>query len=79
MPMDTVFFHVTRMIHMGLSCVGCGQCSNACPNDIPLAELFVSVGKEAQKGFEYGAGKDLDEPFPLSIFFENEFQDVTGI
>jgi formate dehydrogenase subunit beta len=79
MPMDTVFFHVTRMIHMGLACVGCGQCSNACPNDIPLAELFVSVGKGAQKGFGYGAGKDLDEPFPLSVFFENEFQDVTGI
>ncbi len=79
MPMDTVFFHVTRMIHMGLSCVGCGQCSNACPNDIPLAELFASVGKAAQKGFDYRAGIDPGEPFPLSVFFEDEFQDVTGI
>ncbi|ACN15369.1 FdhB6 [Desulforapulum autotrophicum HRM2] len=79
MPMDTVFFHMTRMIHMGLSCVGCGQCSNACPNDIPLAELFTSVGKAAQKGFGYRAGANLAEPFPLSVFFEDEFQDVTGI
>jgi formate dehydrogenase subunit beta len=79
MPMDTVFFHLTRMIHMGLSCVGCGQCSNACPNDIRLAELFTAVGKGAQEGFGYTAGKSLDDPFPLSVFFEDEFQDVTGI
>jgi len=79
MPMDTVFFHLTRMVHMGLSCVGCGQCSNACPNDIKLSELFTAVGKGAQEGFGYVAGKSMEEPFPLSIFFEDEFQDVTGI
>ncbi|MCP4118406.1 MAG: formate dehydrogenase [Desulfobacteraceae bacterium] len=79
MPMDTVFFHLTRMIHMGLSCVGCGQCSNACPNDIRLAELFTAVGKDAQQGFGYEAGKNMDDPFPLSVFFEDEFKDVTGI
>jgi len=64
---------------MGLSCVGCGQCSNACPNDIKLSELFTAVGKGAQEGFGYVAGKSMEEPFPLSIFFEDEFQDVTGI
>ncbi|MBI9090060.1 MAG: Coenzyme F420 hydrogenase/dehydrogenase, beta subunit C-terminal domain [Desulfobacterium sp.] len=79
MPMDTVFFHLTRMIHMGLSCVGCGQCSNACPNDIRVAELFTAVGKGVQQGFGYEAGKSMDDPFPLSVFFEDEFQDVTGI
>ncbi|GAB6145036.1 Coenzyme F420 hydrogenase/dehydrogenase, beta subunit C-terminal domain [Desulfocicer niacini] len=79
MPADTLFFHVTRMIHMGLSCVGCGQCSNACPNDIPLAELFKMVGEKAQKGFAYSAGKNVDEAPPLSVFMENEFKNVTGI
>ncbi|MEA1968087.1 MAG: Coenzyme F420 hydrogenase/dehydrogenase, beta subunit C-terminal domain [Thermodesulfobacteriota bacterium] len=79
MPGDTIFFHMTRMIHIGLSCVGCGQCSNACPNDIPLAELFKSVGEKAQKGFDYVPGKSVDDAPPLSIFFEDEFQDVTGI
>ena len=78
MPEDTLFFHMTRMIHMGLSCVGCGQCSNACPNDIPLAELFKMVGLQAQKGFDYLPGKDVDEPPPLSVFYENEYEDVTG-
>ena len=79
MPADTLFFHVTRMIHMGLSCVGCGQCSNACPNDIPLAELFKMVGEKAQKGFAYSPGKNEEEAPPLSIFMENEFKEVTGI
>ncbi len=79
MPTDTLFFHITRMIHMGLSCVGCGQCSNACPNDIPLAELFKLVGEKAQKGFSYTSGTDVNEAPPLSVFMENEFKDVTGL
>ena len=79
MPADTLFFHITRMIHMGLSCVGCGQCSNACPNDIPLAELFKMVGLKAQKGFDYVPGRSVEDAPPLSVFNEDEYQDVTGI
>ncbi|SLM28063.1 FdhB6 [Desulfamplus magnetovallimortis] len=79
MPVDTVFFHMTRMIHMGLSCVGCGQCSNACPNDIPIAELFKMAGLQAQKAFDYVPGKDVADAPPLSVFYENEFKDVTGL
>ena len=26
MPTDTVFYHITRMVHMSTACVGCGQC-----------------------------------------------------
>lgn len=79
MPTDTVFFHLTRMAHMSLSCVGCGQCSNACPNDIPLAELFRTTAFQAQKEFDYEAGRNVDEPIPLSIFDAEEYGDVVGI
>ena len=79
MPSDTLFFHLTRMIHIGLSCVGCGQCSNACPNDIPLSELFMSVAQKAQDGFDYTSGGSVEENHPLSCFFEDEYSDVTGI
>ena len=51
-PTDTVFYHLTRMIHMSTLCVGCGQCSSACPNDIPLSELFASVAERTQQRFE---------------------------
>ena len=40
MPTDTLLFHLTRMTHMGASCVGCGACEEACPSDIPLLKLF---------------------------------------
>lgn len=79
MPTDTVFYHITRMTHMSLACVGCGQCSNACPNDIPLVELFRAAADRTQKSFGYEAGKNIDEPPPLSIFHEDEYKEVVGI
>jgi formate dehydrogenase subunit beta len=76
MPTDTVFFHLTRMAHVSLSCVGCGQCSNACPNDIPVMELFCSVAQRTQTAFGYEPGHDPDQPIPLTVFAEEEFEDV---
>lgn len=79
MPTDTVFYHTTRLVHMSLSCVGCGQCSNACPNDIPLVELFRTVAHDTQQTFEYEAGRDPEERLPLSMFEEEEFEEIVGI
>ncbi len=78
MPSDTVLYHMTRMLHMSALCVGCGQCSSACPNGVQLAELFRSVARKTQARFEYTPGKALEEPQPLSVFFEDEFIEVTG-
>jgi formate dehydrogenase subunit beta len=79
MPTDTVFYHITRLAHMSTACVGCGQCSNACPNDIPVMELFRTIAAHTQKGFNYEAGRSLEEKPPLSEFRENEFNEVVGI
>ena len=79
MPTDTVFYHITRLAHMSTACVGCGQCSNACPNDIPVMELFRTVAAHTQKGFNYEAGRSLEEKPPLSEFRENEFNEVVGL
>ncbi len=79
MPTDTVFYHLTRMAHMSTACVGCGQCSNACPNDIPVMELLRTVAQHTQEAFGYEAGRDIDEAPPLSVFLEEEFEDVVGI
>lgn len=79
MPTDTVFYHITRLAHMSTACVGCGQCSNACPNDIPVMELFRTVAHKTQHAFDYEAGRNLDESPPLSVFKENEFKDLTAI
>jgi len=79
MPTDTVFYHLTRLAHMSTACVGCGQCSNACPNDIPVMELFRTIASGTQKAFEYEAGRRLDEKPPLTEFREDEFDEVVGI
>ena len=79
MPTDTVFYHITRLAHMSTACVGCGQCTNACPNDIPVMEVFRLVAQRTQSAFGYTAGKNIEEAPPLSVFRENEYQDVVGI
>jgi len=79
MPTDTVFYHITRLAHISTACVGCGQCSNACPNDIPVMELFRTIAQRTQAAFDYEAGRDINEAPPLSVFREEEFADVVGI
>ena len=79
MPTDTVFYHLTRMVHMSTSCVGCGQCSNACPNDVPVVELFRTVALRTQSAFGYEPGQRLEDKPPLSEFREKEFEEVVGL
>lgn len=78
MPTDTVFFHITRLSHMSTACIGCGQCSNACPNNIPVMEIFRTVANFTQKAFSYEAGRSVEDEPPLSVFREGEFREITG-
>jgi len=78
MPTDTVFYHLVRMVHMSTLCVGCGQCASACPNDVPVMELFTSTAKRTQARFDYVPGRNLEEGQPLAIFHAEEYDDVTG-
>ena len=77
LPSDTLFFHITRLAHMGHACVGCGQCSRACPSSIPVADLFSSVGRVIQEAFEYVPGGE--DPPPFTAFKTDEFPDAVGI
>ena len=79
MPTDTMLYHITRLAHMSTACVGCGQCSNACPNDIPVMALFRTVAHRTQAAFDYQAGRSPAENPPLSEFKEEEFEEVVGI
>jgi formate dehydrogenase subunit beta len=79
LPTDTIFYHLTRLVHMSGACVGCGQCSNACPNEIPLVEIFRTVAHQTQALFDYQAGRSLEEPPPLTVFREDEFEEIVGI
>jgi formate dehydrogenase subunit beta len=78
MPTDTVFFHITRMVHMSTACVGCGQCSNACPNNVPVMELFRTIASRTQRAFDYEPGRSVADEPPLSVFREGEYTELTG-
>jgi len=75
-PTDTLLFHLTRLNHMATSCVGCGQCQEACPNDVPVFRIFRLVASRVQPLFSYVPGRSVDEPLPLTTFKEAEFQKV---
>lgn len=78
MPTDTIFYHLTRMQHMSTLCVGCGQCTSVCPSHIPVSQLFRSVAEGTQKLFNYEPGRDVQEPLPLGVFQEKEFEEVAA-
>jgi len=74
MPSDTLLFHLGRMNHMSSSCVACGACEEACPNDVELLKVFKTVGAEVQKVFEYVPGRSFEEELPLATFREDELE-----
>jgi formate dehydrogenase subunit beta len=44
-----------------------------------VADLFISVTRNARKAFDYEPGRDDTEPLPLSVFQESEFTDIVGM
>jgi len=77
LPPDRIMFHTGRMTHMSLSCVSCGQCSDVCPVEIPVAEVFGSVADRTQKAFDYHAGDESDDALPLRQFRKSELQGIS--
>jgi formate dehydrogenase subunit beta len=74
LPANKLLFHLTRASHMGLSCVGCGQCESACPVKLPLTSLFKAAGRRLQDIFQYLPGRDPAEPLPVTIYREVELE-----
>jgi len=76
LPSDTMLFHLTRLNHMALSCIGCGMCTSACPAELPVGQVFRAIGQQVQDVFEYMPGRDVEEPLPLVTFQEDEWMEV---
>jgi len=75
-PTDTLMFHLTRLSHMGTSCIGCGVCESACPSGIPVSNLFNLIGGKLQGAFEYVPGEDPTVDPPVATFKEEELVEV---
>lgn len=73
---DTLLFQLGRMSHMGLSCVSCGVCEDACPMDIPVSQVFTLVAEGVQGVFGYIAGRSAQEPLPQVVYEEEELKEI---
>jgi len=51
-------WHITRAFHLAGRCVGCEECSRACPMGIDLRLLNLSVAQAAEENFAFRAGDD---------------------
>ncbi len=73
---DTTFYHLVRLFHISTSCVGCGQCADVCPANIPLWAISLKMGEAVQRAFDYLPGKDIEEGLPLATFTPEEFAEI---
>jgi len=76
LPADTTLFHLTRLNHMVLSCVGCGICTSDCPAELPVGQVFRAIGQQVQEAFDYVPGRSVEEPLPMVTFREDEWMEV---
>jgi len=75
-PPGILYYHLGRLTHIGISCVGCGSCEDVCPVDIPISVIFKKVGESVQKMFKYIPGKIIEEEIPLVTFEQEEFAEI---
>lgn len=76
LPYGKEMFHMIRMFHVSQTCVGCGACEEACPQDIPLTRYFKGVSERLQNMFSYMSGRDVKEIIPYLTFKEDELKDA---
>lgn len=51
-------WHITRAFHLAGRCVGCDECTRACPVGIDLRLLNLSLAKATEENFAFRAGMD---------------------
>jgi len=51
-------WHILRAFHLAGRCIGCDECTRACPAGIDLGLLNLALAKAAEEHFAYRAGMD---------------------
>lgn len=63
---DNLTYQMTRIAHIGDSCVNCGKCSQNCPMGLPLSKIFYSMYEKVKREFNYKTGMEKEDPIPRS-------------
>jgi len=61
-------WHILRAMHLAGRCVGCGECSRACPVDIPISLLSFMLNDHIKDEFGQVAGTKATLDYALSSF-----------
>ncbi len=70
---EKAMFHIVRAFHLAGRCTGCGACTDACPEGIPLHLLNRKLARETARLFDgYVAGTGRELPLPLTVFRKDE-------
>lgn len=64
-PADMISFHLIRAFHLSDTCVACGACQDACPENIPLMLLQISMRASLMEKYGYEAGTDRERRSPV--------------
>lgn len=67
-PRGNLSWQMTRVLHMAGRCVGCGECTRACPTDIPLGLILMKVAKVMEERFGYRVSDDPSVPAPIGSY-----------
>lgn len=71
-PGENEVWNTMRAFHLAGRCIGCYQCEQVCPVDIPLSLLNRKLEKEVLDLFNFQAGIDAETPPPFSTFKKDE-------
>jgi ferredoxin len=69
-----MMYHLTRFHHLAGRCIDCGECSRACPVDIPLYLFHKKVAKECEEMFKQASGMNIEDK-PVLVNFRVEDSD----
>lgn len=68
-------WQVNRVMHMAGRCVGCSACAEACPVDIPLHLLTLSMAENIREEFGVESGNMGAKGNVLSTFKVEDKED----
>jgi ferredoxin len=70
-----LMYHLTRFYHLAGRCVDCGECTRACPVNIPLNLFHKYMGRECEEMFNQKSGMDINQK-PVMVDFKVEDSDT---
>lgn len=64
-PAEMIAYHLIRAFHLSDTCVACKACQEACPVNIPLLALQLSMRETLRQTYNYEAGLDPEKRSPI--------------